>query len=126
MSLLQSSGALEHYTSLREEVGRAEAEVEGLRQRLEAAERIDPVMAVLAGKLEARRSDCAPLAGKSTLNRLELSRPEPTRYAKISADTAAIARRPNSPEPLNSETSPTSACGPSPQYYAPIHAVTPR
>jgi hypothetical protein len=52
--------------------------------------RHDPVMAVLTGKLEARRSDCAPLAGKSTLNRLELSRPEPTRYAKISADTDAI------------------------------------
>ena len=32
--------------------------------------RHDPVMAVLAGKLEARRADCAPLAGKSTLNRL--------------------------------------------------------
>jgi hypothetical protein len=52
--------------------------------------RHDPVMAVLAGKLEAGRSGCAPLAGKSTLNRLELSRPEPTRYARIAADTAAI------------------------------------
>src|SRR3954465_3353066 len=52
--------------------------------------RHDPVMAVLAGKLEGNRSDCAPLAGKSTLNRLELSRPEPTRYARIAADTAAI------------------------------------
>ena len=36
--------------------------------------RHDPVMAVLAGKLKARREDCAPAAGKSTLNRLELSR----------------------------------------------------
>ena len=52
--------------------------------------RHDPVMAVLGGKLEARRADCAPLAGKSTLNRLELSRPEPTRYHKISYDAAAI------------------------------------
>jgi Transposase DDE domain group 1 len=52
--------------------------------------RHDPVLAVLAGKLEARRSDCAPLAGKSTLNRLELSRPEPTRYHKVSHDAAAI------------------------------------
>jgi hypothetical protein len=52
--------------------------------------RHDPVMAVLAGKLAARRSDCAPLAGKSTLNRLELSRPQPTRYARLAADTAAI------------------------------------
>ena len=54
--------------------------------------RPDPVMAALAGKLAARRSDCAPLAGKSTLNRLELSRPEPTRYHKISYDGAAIER----------------------------------
>jgi Transposase DDE domain group 1 len=52
--------------------------------------RHDPVMAVLAGKLAATRSDCAPLAGKSTLNRLELSRTEPTRYAKIAADADAI------------------------------------
>ena len=55
--------------------------------------RHDPVMAVLAGKLAARRRDCAPVAGKSTLNRLELSRAEPTRYHKISHDPAAIARR---------------------------------
>jgi hypothetical protein len=44
--------------------------------------RHDPTMAVLAGKLAARRSDCAPVAGKSTLNRLELSRSHPTRYHK--------------------------------------------
>ena len=54
--------------------------------------RHDPIMAVLAGKLAARRSDCAPVAGKSTLNRLELSRAEPTRYHKISHDGAAIER----------------------------------
>jgi hypothetical protein len=49
-------------------------------------------MAVLAGKLLARRKDCAPVAGKSTLNRLELSRAEPTRYHKISHDGATIER----------------------------------
>jgi len=54
--------------------------------------RHDPAMAVLAGKLAARRSDCAPVAGKSTLNRLELSRPAPTRYHKISHDGAAVER----------------------------------
>jgi len=54
--------------------------------------RHDPVMAVLAGKLEARREDCAPVAGKSTLNRLELSRLEPTRYHKISHNPIAIKR----------------------------------
>ena len=52
--------------------------------------RHDPVMAVLAGKLEAWREDCAPVAGKSTLNRLELSRGIATRYKKISHDPAAI------------------------------------
>ena len=45
---------------------------------------------LLAAKLEAQRSDCAPLAGESTLNRLELSRGEPTRYHKISHDPAAL------------------------------------
>jgi hypothetical protein len=54
--------------------------------------RHDPVMAILAGKLEARRSDCAPVAGKSTLNRLELSRPTPSRYHKIGHDGPAIER----------------------------------
>jgi len=54
--------------------------------------RHDPAMAVLAGKLTARREACAPVAGKSTLNRLELSRPEPTRYHKISSDGPAIER----------------------------------
>jgi len=52
--------------------------------------RYDPVMAVLGGKLEAKRADCAPLAGKSTLNRLELGRAEPSRYHKISYDAAQI------------------------------------
>src|ERR1700755_1742702 len=54
--------------------------------------RHDPVMAVLANKLTASRADCAPLAGKSTLNRLELSKAGPTRYNKIAADTHAIER----------------------------------
>jgi hypothetical protein len=52
--------------------------------------RHDPVMAVLAGKLSAHRSDCAPLAGKSTLNRLERGKSEPTRYSKIAFDAAAV------------------------------------
>jgi hypothetical protein len=54
--------------------------------------RHDAMMAVLAGKLEARREDCAPVAGKSTLNRLELSRLQPTRYHKISHNPIAIKR----------------------------------
>jgi uncharacterized protein YydD (DUF2326 family) len=47
MNVLSSGGALEHYTNLREEAGRAEAEVEGLRQRLETAERIESTKAEL-------------------------------------------------------------------------------
>jgi hypothetical protein len=52
--------------------------------------RHDPMMAVLAGKLAARREECAPVAGKSTLNRLELSQLAPTRYHKISHNPVAI------------------------------------
>jgi len=54
--------------------------------------RHDPVMAVLAGKLEARRANCAPLAGKSTLNRLEHAPAGPDRYCRIGHDAAAIER----------------------------------
>jgi Transposase DDE domain group 1 len=52
--------------------------------------RHDPLMAVVAGKLKPKREECAPVAGKSTLNRLELSKLEPTRYHKISHNPAAI------------------------------------
>jgi len=45
MKVLCSGGALEHYTALSEEAGRLEAEVEGLRQRLETAERIESTKA---------------------------------------------------------------------------------
>jgi Transposase DDE domain group 1 len=52
--------------------------------------RHDPVLATLARKLTARRQGCAPLAGKSTLNRLEHAPSTPTRYHKIGHDAAAI------------------------------------
>jgi hypothetical protein len=54
--------------------------------------RYDPVLATLAGKLEAKREVCAPLAGKSTLNRLEHAPAAPSRYHKIGHDGAAIER----------------------------------
>src|ERR1700674_1741221 len=54
--------------------------------------RHNPMLAVLSGKPAAGREDCAPVAGKSTLNRLELSRLEPTRYHKISHNPIAIKR----------------------------------
>src|SRR5713226_1970328 len=52
--------------------------------------RHDPILAVLAGKLVARRKNCAPVAGKSTLNRLELGGNEVTPYHKIGHDPVAI------------------------------------
>ncbi len=52
--------------------------------------RHDPIMAVLAGKLRSKRSDCAPVAGKSTLNRLELGGMCPSGDCKIVHDCSAI------------------------------------
>lgn len=47
MGILKSGGALEHYSRLQDEAGRAEAEAEGLRQRLITAERIESTKAEL-------------------------------------------------------------------------------
>jgi hypothetical protein len=53
--------------------------------------RHDPVLALLSQSLTAKRQDCAVLAGKSTLNRLEHGRVgEPTRYHKVSCDEDAV------------------------------------
>jgi len=55
--------------------------------------RHDPVLGLVSGKLEARRPDCAVLAGKSTLNRLEHApRAEDDRYRKLSVDEDALKR----------------------------------
>jgi hypothetical protein len=56
--------------------------------------RRDPVRAVLGGKLHGRRSDCAPLAGKSRLNRPELSRTDSSSHHKISHNAALTAPQP--------------------------------
>lgn len=47
MGILQSGGALEHYAALQQEAGRAEADAEGLRQRLTTAEQIESTKAEL-------------------------------------------------------------------------------
>ncbi|MBY5641158.1 IS1380 family transposase [Rhizobium leguminosarum] len=53
--------------------------------------RHDPVLALLSERLTPKRQDCAVLAGKSTLNRLEHGRPgAPTRYHKIAYDAGAL------------------------------------
>ena len=55
--------------------------------------RRDPVLGLVSGKLEARRSDCAVLAGKSTLNRLEHAPgAQDDRYRKLSVDEEAMKR----------------------------------
>ena len=54
--------------------------------------RKDPTLAVLAGKLSpVLRTDCDPLAGKSTLNRLEHTpRRHASKYHKIDCDGAQV------------------------------------
>ncbi|MDL2410935.1 IS1380 family transposase, partial [Rhizobium calliandrae] len=53
--------------------------------------RHDPVLGLLSESLTPKRQDCAVLAGKSTLNRLEHGRPDaPTRYHKIAYDAGAL------------------------------------
>ena len=52
--------------------------------------RHDPALGVVLGRLEGRRSGCAPLAGKSTLNRLEHAPAGAHRYRRIGHDEAAI------------------------------------
>ena len=55
--------------------------------------RHDPVLGLVSGKAEARRSDCAVLAGKSTLNRLEHApKTDDDRYRKLSVDEGAMKR----------------------------------
>lgn len=55
--------------------------------------RHDPVLGLVSGKLEAKRSGYAALAGKSTLNRLEHApRTEDDRYRKLSLDEEAMKR----------------------------------
>jgi hypothetical protein len=53
--------------------------------------RHDPVLGLISGKLAARRSGCAVLAGKSTLNRLEHApSSDSDRYRKIGVDENAM------------------------------------
>lgn len=47
MGMLKSHGALDHFTELQSEVGRLESEVESLRQRFEAAEKLEGIKSEL-------------------------------------------------------------------------------
>ena len=52
--------------------------------------RHDPVLGAVLGRLKTRRRSCAPLAGKSSLNRLEHAPERSDPYRKIGHDPAAI------------------------------------
>ncbi len=52
--------------------------------------RHDPVLGAVLERLEACRQGCAPLAGKSTLNRLEHAPEGAHRYRRIGHDAGAI------------------------------------
>jgi hypothetical protein len=53
--------------------------------------RRDPVLALFSDQLEAKRKDCTPLAGKSTMNRLEHAPGDGcSRYHKIGCDREAL------------------------------------
>jgi hypothetical protein len=54
--------------------------------------RHDPVPGVVLGRLEARHGRCAPLAGKSTLNRLEHGTAGIDRYRRIAHEPPLIER----------------------------------
>ena len=56
--------------------------------------RRDPALQAVAGRMTPRRGDCAPLAGKSTLNRLELSAAgrDDQKARKIVVDTGRLDR----------------------------------
>ena len=99
MGILQSGGALEHYARLQEEVGRAEADAEGLRQRLTTAERIESTKAELdierARLLKALQDDLherQPVIGEAILTFEELSN---ALYEK--AGSLTISPTPNGP-----------------------------
>jgi len=54
--------------------------------------RHDPVLGPVLDRLETRRANCAPLAGKSTLNRLKHGPVDGNRDRKVAHDPAAIER----------------------------------
>lgn len=57
--------------------------------------RFDPMFGLAIGKLKSQHARCAPLAGKSTLNRLEMAicpdlAQEQERYVKLTADAKVL------------------------------------
>lgn len=68
MQILTAGGALEHYNGLRDEATRLHVEVESLRQRLAAAERIESTKA----QLDIERATIAKALKDDILERREI------------------------------------------------------
>jgi uncharacterized protein YydD (DUF2326 family) len=88
MGVLRSGGALEHYTSLREEAGRTEAEVEGLRQRLETAERIESTKS----ELDIERANLSKALRDDIHERNEVIREAILAFEALSWDNRVVLR----------------------------------
>lgn len=91
MGVLRSGGALDHYTSLREEAGRVEAEVEGLRQRLETAERIESTKA----ELDIERANLTMALRDDIRERREVIREAILAFEALSESLYAKGREPD-------------------------------
>lgn len=99
MQILNSGGALEHYTALREELGRLEGESEALRQRLSDAEQLDNTKA----ELDMERTRLVTALRADIRERDELVRSAILRFEELSqslyerAGSLTIADTPNGP-----------------------------
>ena len=99
MQTLDSGGALEHYTALREELGRLEGDSEALRQRLSDAERLDNSKA----ELDMDRMRLVAALRADIREREELVREPIRRFEELSrslyerAGSLTIADTPNGP-----------------------------
>jgi uncharacterized protein YydD (DUF2326 family) len=81
MGVLQSGGALEQYTALREELGRAQAEVSSLQQRLETAEKIESTKA----DLDIRRAQLVKAVRDDIHERRDIIRDTIVTFEELSA-----------------------------------------
>ena len=100
MSILHSGGALEQYSAMREELGRAEADVQTLRQRLETAETLESSKAELEIErnqlIRALRNDIherSTLVDEAILKFEELSEALYERAGSLTVDAGSAGPR---------------------------------
>ena len=100
MNLLKTGGALEHYTVLREELGRSEAESEMLKSRLETAERFESTKT----ELDMERTRLVTALRNDIHERGDIVREAILRFEELSrslyesAGSLTIADTPNGPK----------------------------